>query len=66
MNKYDISFTVGSSENSKCVAKVSYFGIVGKEAINNVEFGEFYGQTLNEAIANAMKIIQEWIDKNDK
>ena len=66
MNKYDISFTVSSSENSKYIAKVNYFGIVGKDNIENIDFGESYGQTLEESVGNAMKIVQKWIDKNDK
>ena len=66
MKKYDHSIAVSSDQNGgNALASISYFGIAGQERID-VDFGEFHGDTTEEAVTKANKAVNEWISENNK
>ncbi|MBD3328627.1 hypothetical protein GF340_04985 [Candidatus Peregrinibacteria bacterium] len=66
MTKYDHSISVSSDQNGgNAVARISYFGIAGKERLD-VDFGEFHGNTTDEAVQKANNAVSNWISENHK
>ncbi|MBU1151667.1 hypothetical protein KJ632_02455 [Patescibacteria group bacterium] len=66
MRNYHWSKSVSSDKNGgNAVARVVNFGIKGGDRID-VDFGEFHGDTKEEAIEKADESVQKWILGNDK
>ncbi|MFA6435973.1 MAG: hypothetical protein WCW30_02455 [Candidatus Gracilibacteria bacterium] len=64
MTKYDRSISISSDQNrGNAIARVSYFGVAGEKRID-VDFGEFHGDTTEEAMLKANKAVDNWILQN--